>query len=65
MTPETDIKMSNSIICYLDDLYDLKDLEIKVEGLSRKVTDDIGQVTTPEAQESLFLLHTDEAVIPL
>lgn len=37
-------------------------LEGEVQGLGRKVTDDIGQVTTPERVETLFLGHADEAV---
>mmetsp|Transcript_28542 Transcript_28542/g.69173 ORF Transcript_28542/g.69173 Transcript_28542/m.69173 type:complete len:380 (+) Transcript_28542:39-1178(+) len=37
-------------------------LESKVEGLGREVTDDVGEVTTPESLDSLFLGDTGEAV---
>ena len=37
-------------------------LEGKVEGLSREVSDDVGQVSTPESLETLFLWNTDEAI---
>lgn len=37
-------------------------LEGEVEGLSREVSDDIGQVTAPESSESLLLWNTDEAI---
>lgn len=37
-------------------------LEGEVQGLCGEVTDDIGEVTTPESSDSLFLGDTDEAV---
>lgn len=37
-------------------------LEGEVEGLSREVSDDVGQVSTPESFETLFLWNTDEAI---
>jgi hypothetical protein len=37
-------------------------LEGEVEGLGREVSDDVGQVTTPEGAEALFLWNTDEAI---
>mmetsp|Transcript_32063 Transcript_32063/g.53650 ORF Transcript_32063/g.53650 Transcript_32063/m.53650 type:complete len:297 (-) Transcript_32063:270-1160(-) len=37
-------------------------LEGKVEGLGREVTNDVGQVTTPESADSLFGSNTSEAV---
>ena len=36
--------------------------EGKVQGLSGEVSDDIGQVTTPESSKSLFLGDTDEDI---
>jgi hypothetical protein len=37
-------------------------LEGEVEGLGGEVPDDVGEVTTPEAGETLFLGDTNEAV---
>lgn len=37
-------------------------LEGKVKGLSWEVSDDVGQVSTPESAEALFLWNTDEAI---
>lgn len=37
-------------------------LESKVQGLCGEITDDIGQVTSPESHETLFLGNTDEAI---
>jgi hypothetical protein len=37
-------------------------LEGEVERLSWEVSDDIGQVTTPESEESLLLGNSDKAV---
>ena len=37
-------------------------LKGKVESLGGEITDDVGQVSTPESLNSLFLGHTDKAV---
>lgn len=37
-------------------------LEGEVKGLGWEVSDDVGQVTTPESSEALFLWNTDEAI---
>lgn len=37
-------------------------LEGKVEGLGREITDDVGEVSSPEGQESLLGLDSGEAV---
>ena len=37
-------------------------LEGKVKGLGREVTDNVGQVTTPESLDTLFLGNADKAV---
>lgn len=37
-------------------------LEGEVKGLGREISDDVGQVTTPEGAEALFLWNTDEAI---
>ena len=37
-------------------------LEREVENLGWEIADDIGEVTSPESSESLFSVHTNEAV---
>lgn len=37
-------------------------LESKVEGLSREVSDDVGQISSPERDEALLFRYTDNAV---
>lgn len=37
-------------------------LESEVEGLGGEISDDIGKVTSPEGEESLFLGDTDDTV---
>jgi hypothetical protein len=37
-------------------------LEGEVKGLSREISDDVGQVSAPEGSETLFLWNTDEAI---
>ena len=36
--------------------------EREVKSLSWEITDDVGKVTSPEGSETLFFVHTDEAV---